>query len=110
MTLARHSARLRVLPLEDLLCAALFAFFAMQGAIPFIAPSVSLEMSGTAPSGLTTIGGIASQALANTLIVALILRRPRLLLRRIATAPWLILPGLLALLAIASAAWSLDPL
>jgi exopolysaccharide production protein ExoQ len=101
---------LRLLPLEDLLCAALFAFFAMQGAIPFIAPSVSLEMSRTAPSGLTTIGGIASQALANTVMVALILRRPHMLLGRIAAAPWLIFPGMIALLAIASAAWSLDPL
>jgi O-antigen ligase len=114
MTRARHSAAhfppLRLLPLEDLLCVALFAFFAMQGAIPFIAPPASLEMTGAAPSGLTTIGGIASQALANTLIVALVLRRPRLLLRHIAGAPWLILPGLLALLAVASAVWSLDPL
>jgi O-antigen ligase len=109
MTRAHHPDRLRALPLEDLLCATLFAFFAMQGAIPFIAPAVSLEMSGAVPSGLTTIGGIASQALANTLIVALILRRPHMLLRHIAAAPWLILPGLLALLAIASAAWSLDP-
>ena len=110
MTLSRHPPRLRALPLEDLLCTALFAFFAMQGAIPFIAPPASLEMTGAAPSGLTTIGGIASQALANTLIVALILRRPHLLLRHIDAAPWLILPGLLGLLAIASAAWSLDPL
>jgi exopolysaccharide production protein ExoQ len=105
-----HFPQLHTLPLEDLVCAALFAFFAMQGAIPFIAPPASLEMTGAASSGLTTIGGIASQTLANTIIVALILRRPRLLLRHIASAPWLILPGLLALLAIASAAWSLDPL
>jgi len=102
--------RVRTLPLEDLACVALFAFFAMQGAIPFIAPAQSLEMTGSAPTGLTTIGGIASQAVANTLIVALILRRPRLVLNRIAGLPWLILPGLLAVLAIASAAWSLDPL
>jgi O-antigen ligase len=109
MTPTCRPDRLRVLPLEDLFCAALFAFFAMQGAIPFIAPPVSLEMSGAAASGLTTIGGIASQALAYTLIVALILRRPYMLLRHIAAAPWLILPGLLAVLAIVSAAWSLDP-
>ncbi|HEX4310018.1 MAG TPA: O-antigen ligase [Acidobacteriaceae bacterium] len=98
------------MPLEDLACVALFAFFAMQGAIPFIAPAQSLEMTGSAPTSLTTIGGIASQAIADTLIVALILRRPRLLLNRIAGLPWLILPGLLAFLAIASTAWSLDPL
>ncbi|HEY1501389.1 MAG TPA: O-antigen ligase [Acidobacteriaceae bacterium] len=102
--------RTRLFNLEDLACVALFAFFAMQGAIPFIAPTQSLEMTGSAATGLTTIGGIASQIIANALIVGLILRRPRLLLHRIAGLPWLILPGMLAVLAIASAAWSLDPL
>lgn len=108
--LTLRSTHLRFLSLEDLSCAALFAFFAMQGAIPFIAPAQSLEMTGSAPTGLTTIGGIASQLIANALILALLLRRPRLLLRQIAKLPWLVLPGLLALLAIASTAWSLDPL
>jgi len=105
-----RSSRPHLIPLEDLSCIALFAFFAMQGAIPGIAPAVSLEMTGSAPTGLTTAGGIASQALANTLILALILRRPRFLLRHISQVPWLILPALLAAFAIASAAWSLDPL
>lgn len=100
----------RPVPLEDLACAALFAFFAIQGAIPGIAPTQSLEMTASAPTGLTTIGGIASQAIANTLILALLLRRPRLLLRQIAATSWLALPGLLAVLAITSSAWSLDPL
>jgi exopolysaccharide production protein ExoQ len=100
----------RMMPLEDLACVAIFAFFAMQGAIPFIAPTQSLEMTGSAPTRLTTIGGIASQAIADTLVVALILRRPRLLLNRIAGLLWLILPGLLAFLAVISTAWSLDPL
>ncbi|MGA7523669.1 MAG: O-antigen ligase [Acidobacteriaceae bacterium] len=94
-------------PLEDLACAALFAFFAMQGAIPGIAPAQALEMTGTAPSALTTIGGIAAQVLANVLILLLLLRRPRLVLHRIAAVPWL---ALLAVLAIASTLWSLDPL
>ncbi len=82
----------------------------MQGAIPFIAPAQSLEMTGSAPSTLTTVGGIASQVLVNLLILILLLRRPRLLLHRIARLPWLLLPALLAVLALASAAWSLDPL
>jgi exopolysaccharide production protein ExoQ len=99
-----------IFSLEDLACVVLFAFFAMQGSIPFISPAQSLEMTASAPTGLTTIGGIASQAIANTLILVLILRRPRLLLGRIAELPWLILPGLLAILAVASTAWSLDPL
>jgi O-antigen ligase len=109
----RHARQLREsapLSLEDLVCVVLFAFFAMQGAVPFIAPAQSLEMTGSAPTPLTTVGGIASQALANLLILALLLRRPRLLLHQITELPWLILPALLAILAIASAAWSLDPL
>jgi O-antigen ligase len=109
-TLRKQPGRLppiRILPLEDLACGGLVAFFAMQGAIPGIAPAQALEMTASAPSGLTTVGGIVSQAVAYTLILALILRRPRLLSRLIFALPWI---GLLALLAIASAAWSLDPL
>lgn len=94
------------IPLEDLACAALFAFFAMQGSIPGIAPPQALEITASVPSSLTTYGGILVQALANVLIVVLLLRRPRLLLRSVASVPWLVL---LAALAIASAAWSLDP-
>jgi len=110
MTLPRP-ARLRSLPLfaiplEDLACAALFAFFAMQGSIPGIAPSSALEITGSAPTGFTTMGGIATQAVANGLIVLLILRRPRLVLRGITLVPW---AALLAGLAMASALWSLDP-
>ena len=97
------------IPLEDLACAALFAFFAMQGSIPGIAPPQALEMTAAAPTALTTIGGIASQALANAVIVLLLLRRPRLLLHQL-SSPRLLPLGLLAVLAIASAAWSLDPL
>jgi exopolysaccharide production protein ExoQ len=101
-----HPHRIPLLPLEDLACAALFAFFSMQGSIPGIAPSAALEMTASAPSSLNTIGGIISQALANLLIVVLILRRPRLLLHSIPKIPWV---ALLAVLAIASTAWSLDP-
>jgi exopolysaccharide production protein ExoQ len=101
-----HLHRIPLPPLEDLACAALFAFFSMQGSIPGIAPTAALEMTASAPSTLNTVGGIASQALANLLIVVLILRRPRLLLRSIPTVPW---AALLAVLAVASTAWSLDP-
>jgi O-antigen ligase len=95
------------IPLEDLACAALFAFFAMQGSIPGIAPSQALEITGSAPSSLTTYGGIAVQALANGLILFLLLRRPRLLLRQMLTLPC---AALLGMLAIASTAWSLAPI
>jgi exopolysaccharide production protein ExoQ len=92
--------------LEDLACAALFAFFAMQGSIPGIAPAQALEMTASAPSNLNTVGGILSQVLANALILVLLLLRPRLVLRRIGAVPWL---AVVAVLAIASTAWSLDP-
>lgn len=95
------------IPLQDLACAALFAFFAMQGSIPGIAPAAALEMTGSAPTTLTTTGGILTQALASAVIVGLLLRHPRLLLRHLASLPWL---ALLAILAIASTAWSLEPL
>jgi exopolysaccharide production protein ExoQ len=101
------SRRLVAVPLEDLACVALFAFFAMQGSIPGIAPSSALEITGSAPTGFTTVGGIVTQALANALILVLILRRPRLVLRNIAAVPW---AALLAMLAMASTVWSLDPL
>ncbi len=99
--------RILALPLEDLACAALFVFWAMQGAIPGIAPPQSHEMTGATYTTLSTFGGILSQAVADALLVFLVLRHPRLLLRRIAALPW---AGLFALLAVASTAWSLDPL
>lgn len=98
---------LRFPPLEDLACAALFAFFAMQGSIPGIAPAQALEMTASTPSGLNTVGGILSQVFSNAVILLLLLRRPRLVQGRIAAVPWL---ALLAVLAIASSLWSLDPL
>ncbi len=95
------------IPLEDLACVALFAFFAMQGSIPGIAPSQALEMTGSAPGALTTYGGIASQAVANGLILVLLLRRPGLLMRAMLTLPCL---ALLGVLAVASTAWSIAPM
>jgi exopolysaccharide production protein ExoQ len=107
---ARRRRRFARLPLEDLSCVALFVFFAMQGAIPYIAPAQSLEMTDSAPGRLTTIGGIVSQVIANGAILALILRRPRFLLRRVAELPWLVLLAGMSALALASTAWSLDPI
>lgn len=94
------------IPLEDLACAALFAFFSMQGSIPGIAPGAALEITGSAPTALTTTGGIASQIIANGLMLLLLLRHPRLLFRRATEVPSL---ALFALLTVASTAWSLDP-
>ena len=107
---SRLARKIFSLPIEDTVCVLLFAFFAMQGAIPFISPPQSLETTGSAPTALTTTGGIVSQVVVNMTILALLLRRPRYFVRRVAELSWLILPALLAILAIASAAWSLDPL
>jgi exopolysaccharide production protein ExoQ len=92
---------------EDLACAGIFLFFSMQGAIPGIAPSQAYEVTGTTPTTAGTVGGIVSQILLNALILLLLLRRPRLVLRQIPAVPWL---ALLPLIALASTAWSLDPM
>ena len=44
---------IRDLTLEDVGCAAILAFFAVQGSIPFIAPNPALESTHSAASGLT---------------------------------------------------------
>lgn len=95
-----------MIPLEDLGCVVLIAFFAMQGSIPGIAPAQDFHMTGLAPTALTTIGGIVSQAVVYSFILILLLRRPSVWIHGIRALPW---AGLLALLAIASAAWSIDP-
>ena len=95
------------LPLEDLACVLLFCFFAMQGAIPGIAPPQAYEITGSAPTAWTTAGGILTQLLANGIILLLVLRHPRLLLRSLTA---LRCASLLGLLTLASTAWSIDPL
>lgn len=95
------------IPLEDLACVSVFAFFAMQGAIPGIAPPASHEITGSAYTALSTVGGIASQAAIDLLIVLLLLRSPRLLLNCVLYVPWAVL---LAVLAVLSTLWSIDPL
>ena len=103
----RPQVALLRLPLEDLACIVIFAFFAMQGAIPGIAPPAAHEMTGAAFTALSTVGGIASQVAVNTLILVLLLRAPRLLLDQILCVPW---AALLAAFAVASTLWSIDPL
>lgn len=95
-----------LMPIEDLACAALLVFYSVQGAIPFIAPPQAFETTAGASTALSTTGGLCSQMLVNLIIVLLVLRRPRLVLQQVMAVPWLVL---FALLAIASTAWSLDP-
>ena len=98
---------LRDLTLEDLGCAVILAFFAMQGSIPFIAPNQALESTRSAASSLTLYGGILSQAFVYAGIALLLLRRIHRVFRWLGAMQW---AGAIALLVIASTAWSQFPL
>jgi exopolysaccharide production protein ExoQ len=93
--------------LEELGCAAILAFFAMQGAVPFIAPNQALESTHSAASSLTFHGGIASQLLVDGGIALLLIRHAHRVFRWLGAMQW---AGLLALLAVASTLWSQFPL
>jgi exopolysaccharide production protein ExoQ len=93
--------------LEDLGCAAILAFFAMQGAVPFIAPNQALESTNSAASDLTLYGGIAFQVVAYGGIVLFLLSHPRRIIRWLAAMQW---SAALSVLAIASTLWSQFPL
>src|SRR5271154_2292987 len=89
--------------LEDMGCAAILAFFAMQGAIPFIAPNQALESTHSAATGVTLYGGILSQVIVDGGIIFLLLRNAHRIVRWVGAMQW---AAALAVLAIASAAWS----
>ena len=98
---------MRRLSLEELGCAAILAFFAMQGAIPFVAPHEALESSHSAASRLTLYGGIISQLIVYTGIAVLLLRRARRVVCWLGAMQW---TAPFTILAIASTAWSQFPL
>jgi len=93
--------------LEDLGCSAILAFFAVQGAIPFIAPNQALETTHSAASGLTLYGGITSQVVVYGSIPLLLLAHARRMIRWLGALQW---AGALSLLAIASTVWSQFPM
>ena len=93
--------------LRDLACAAIMAFFAVQGAIPFIAPNQALEVRNAAASGLTYWGGIVSQSVVYGAICFFICADLPRVVRWLGTMRW---TAALALLAIASSLWSQFPL
>jgi exopolysaccharide production protein ExoQ len=93
--------------LEELGCAAILAFFAIQGAIPFIAPNQALESTHSAASSLTFYGGIFSQLLVDGGIALLLIRHVHRVFRWLGAMQW---AGFLALLAVASTLWSQFPL
>ncbi|WP_446743784.1 O-antigen ligase family protein [Silvibacterium acidisoli] len=92
--------------IEELGCVAILLFFAVQGAIPFIAPNQALEMTNAPASGLTLYGGIASQILVNAGIALLLLLNLQGVTRRLGAMQW---AGALAAVAVASTIWSQYP-
>lgn len=93
--------------MEELCCAAIMGFFAIQGAVPFIAPNQALEASGAPATGLMFYGGVGSQVLVYGAIACLLLRESRRLVRWLSAMQWSL--GL-ALLAVLSTLWSQFPL
>lgn len=91
---------------EELCCSAILAFFAVQGAVPFIAPNQALEATGSPATGLMFFGGIGSQLLVYGIIAFLLLRQASRVARWLSAMQWA-LP--LAALAILSALWSQFP-
>lgn len=99
----------RALPLElfeEAVCVLVLMFFAVQGAIPGIAPNQALETNLAAASALTRIGGIASQALVYGFILLLCVIHGRLVIRGLQHA---VFATGLGLWVVASTVWSLDP-
>lgn len=92
---------------EELCCSAILAFFAVQGAVPFIAPNQALEATGAPATGLMFYGGVGSQLLVYGTICFLLLRRAEWLVRWMGAMRWA-LP--LAVLAMVSTLWSQFPL
>ena len=91
--------------LEEVTCICLLAYFAVQGAIPGIAPNQANEMTNTAATGLMKVGGIGSQVLMNSAVCVLVLFHLRRLLRFAFTLQW---TAAIAVLAICSTLWSQD--
>jgi exopolysaccharide production protein ExoQ len=92
---------------EEFCCAAILAFFAVQGAVPFIAPNQALESTGRAATRLMFYGGITSQLLTYSAIAYLVLRQAGRVFRWLCAMQWT-LP--LAVLVVASTLWSQFPL
>ncbi|HEX3437451.1 MAG TPA: O-antigen ligase [Pseudacidobacterium sp.] len=89
----------------ELICAGILAFFAMQGAIPGIAPNQANEMTNTAATGLMKVAGIGSQILVDGTILVLVLHQWRRFYRLAFTLQWTAAISALALLSIL---WSQD--
>jgi exopolysaccharide production protein ExoQ len=97
---------MRALNLEDLACSAILAFFAVQGAIPFIAPNQALESTHSSASALTLYGGIISQCVVYGAIAFLLLLQSRRIAPRLGAMQW---TAPFTVLVVASTLWSQFP-
>jgi len=97
----------RKMTAEELCCATILAFFAVQGAIPFIAPNQALESTRLPATGLMFYGGVGSQLVVYCAIAFLLLRRAGRMVRWLGAMQWTLA---LAALAVASTLWSQFPL
>lgn len=102
---AAGASLLRQVGIEDVLCICLIAFFAVQGAVPGIAPNQATEMTNTAASGLMKVVGIGSQVIVNGAICILALLNTRRLWRFAFALQW---AALLAIFVVCSTFWSQD--
>jgi len=91
--------------MEEVLCVCLLAFFAMQGAIPGIAPNQANEMTNTAATGLMKMVGVGSQVFVNGAICILALLHFRRMCRFAFALQW---TAAVAVFAICSTFWSQD--
>ncbi len=85
----------------------MLAFFAVQGAVPFIAPNQALEATGAAATGLMFYGGVGSQLLVYGAIAFLLLRQAGRVARWLGAMQWALA---LAGLAVVSTLWSQFPM
>jgi exopolysaccharide production protein ExoQ len=98
---------LRSIVPEEWVCAALLAFFSVQGAVPLIAPKQALEVNNAAGTGLTFWGGLSTQLLVYSVICFFLFADACRIVRWLGAMRW---AAALALLTIASSAWSQFPL
>ncbi|WP_158749794.1 O-antigen ligase [Acidobacterium sp. S8] len=90
---------------EQILCVCVLAFFAMQGAIPGIAPNEANEMTHMAATNLMKVAGIGSQLLINATIAMLVLGYIERLRHFAFALQW---TAAIAALSICSTVWSQD--
>ncbi|HTW44198.1 MAG TPA: O-antigen ligase [Acidobacteriaceae bacterium] len=101
-----EAAERRSMSLEELWCAGILAFFAVQGAVTFIAPNHAPEAVSLPATQLMFLGGVGSQIVVYGAIAYLLLRHAGRLARHLGAMQWTLA---LALLAIASTLWSQFP-